>query len=194
MASYDPRTALIVVDVQNDFADPNGSLYVAGGEHVVARVNEEIASALEAGAPVFYTQDWDPPHTPHFAPDGGIWPVHCVRDTWGAQFHPALRIEGETVRKGSNGEDGYSGFTMRDPKTSDETPTPLRDLLAERGVERTVVVGIATDYCVKETALDARRLDFDTVVVRDAVAAVNLEHGDGAKALAELAQAGAHLE
>ena len=194
MASYDPRTALIVVDVQNDFADPNGSLYVAGGEHVVARVNEEIASALEAGAPVFYTQDWHPPHTPHFAPDGGIWPVHCVRDTWGAQFHPALRIEGETVRKGSNGEDGYSGFTMRDPKTSDETPTPLRDLLAERGVERTVVVGIATDYCVKETALDARRLDFDTVVVRDAVAAVNLEHGDGAKALAELAQAGAHLE
>lgn len=194
MASYDPRTALIVVDVQNDFADPNGSLYVTGGEHVVARVNEEIASALEAGAPVFYTQDWHPPHTPHFAPDGGIWPVHCVRDTWGAQFHPALRIEGETVRKGSNGEDGYSGFTMRDPKTSDETPTPLRDLLAERGVERTVVVGIATDYCVKETALDARRLDFDTVVVRDAVAAVNLEHGDGAKALAELAQAGAHLE
>ena len=194
MASYDPRTALIVGDVQNDFADPNGSLYVAGGEHVVARVNEEIASALEAVAPVFYTQDWHPPHTPHFAPDGGIWPVHCVRDTWGAQFHPALRIEGETVRKGSNGEDGYSGFTMRDPKTSDETPTPLRDLLAERGVERTVVVGIATDYCVKETALDARRLDFDTVVVRDAVAAVNLEHGDGAKALAELAQAGAHLE
>ena len=194
MASYDRQTALIVVDVQNDFADPKGSLYVAGGDQVVERVNEEIASALEAGAMLLYTQDWHPSHTPHFAQDGGIWPVHCVRETWGAEFHPVLRIDGETVRKGSNGEDGYSGFTMRDPAGGHETPTPLRTLLGERDIERLVVVGLATDYCVKETALDACRLGFDTTVLRQAIAAVNLEAGDGPRALAAMEQAGAHVE
>ena len=88
MTFYDERTALVVVDVQNDFADPSGSLYVREGEQVVPVVNAEIAQAVAAGALTVYTQDWHPPHTPHFKQDGGIWPVHCVEDTWGSAFHP----------------------------------------------------------------------------------------------------------
>ncbi|NIS29836.1 MAG: isochorismatase family protein, partial [Actinobacteria bacterium] len=90
----------------------------------------------------FYTQDWHPPHTPHFEKDGGIWPVHCVRDTWGAELHPDLRVERPAVRKGANGEDGYSGFTMRDPVSGETVPTELEPLLREAAIERTVVVGL----------------------------------------------------
>jgi nicotinamidase/pyrazinamidase len=159
----------------------------------VARVNLEIGRALRGGATVVYTQDWHPPSTPHFEKDGGIWPVHCVADSWGAEFHPRLRLAGEVVRKGSNGEDGYSGFTMRDPLSGEETPTALEGMLRERGVGRVVVVGLATDYCVNATVLDARRLGFETSVVVDACAAVNLEPEDGAEALAGMQAAGAEL-
>jgi nicotinamidase/pyrazinamidase len=192
MSRYDTRTALIVVDVQNDFADPSGSLSVAGGEGILPRVNAEIASARNVGASVVYTQDWHPEVTAHFAKDGGIWPVHCVRDTWGAQLHPALDAHSDEprVRKGSNGEDGYSGFTMRDPVSGEEMPTELEAILRERGIERVVVLGLATDYCVKASALDASRLGFETTVVGEAIAAVNLEPHDGERALSELAEAG----
>ncbi|MFI5254221.1 MAG: isochorismatase family protein, partial [Candidatus Limnocylindrales bacterium] len=122
---YGRRTALLVVDVQNDFADPAGSLSVAGGEAVVGAASAEVAAALRAGSPVVYTQDWHPPSTPHFAKDGGIWPVHCVAGTWGAEFHPGLAVAGPVIRKGSHGEDGYSGFTMRDPLTGETVPTGL---------------------------------------------------------------------
>lgn len=182
------------MDVQNDFADPRGSLYVKGGERVVQAVNAEIDAALAAGSPVFYTQDWHPPSTPHFEKDGGVWPVHCVQGTWGAELHPDLKVQGEIVRKGTGGEDGYSGFTVRDPQTGEETPTRLADLLRERNVSRVVVVGLATDYCVKETALDAVRLGFDTTVLRGAVAAVDLKTGDGDRALQEVEAAGGHVE
>src|SRR5688500_14925109 len=113
MARYDERTALIVTDVQNDFADAKGSLYVSGGERVVAAVNEEIGAALAEGAAIVYTQDWQPPDTPHFEKDGGVWPVHCVAESWGAELHPALRrVDGaELVRKGTSGDDGYSAFS-----------------------------------------------------------------------------------
>ena len=146
MADYDTKTALIVVDVQNDFADPAGSLYVPAGEDVVARVNEEIAAAVTAGSVVVYTQDWHPPATPHFQSGGGVWPVHCVRETWGAEFHPALDVAGEVVRKGSGAEDGYSGFTTRDATSGEEHPTELASLLHERGAERVIIAGLATDY------------------------------------------------
>ncbi|MGZ3642072.1 MAG: isochorismatase family protein [Candidatus Limnocylindrales bacterium] len=183
---YDEFSALVVVDVQNDFADPQGSLYVAGGEEVVRAVDREIAAARAAGALVVYTQDWHPADTPHFAKDGGVWPVHCVQDSWGAEFHPGLDVDGPVVRKGANGEDGYSGFTMRDPVSGETTPTELADLLRQRRIERVVVVGLATDYCVKATAIDARMLDFATTVVADAIAAVNLRPGDGERAIREL--------
>ena len=191
---YDTTTALIVVDVQNDFADPAGNLSVAGGDAIVPYVNGQIAAALAGGAFVAYTQDWHPPSTPHFAKDGGPWPVHCVAGTWGAAFHPALTADaGPSVRKGANGEDGYSGFTMRDPLKGATVPTELDGLLRGRGIRRVVVCGLATDYCVRATALDAAALGYQTSVLVDGVRAVDLQPGDGAGALAELVGAGVEL-
>jgi nicotinamidase/pyrazinamidase len=191
MAKYDPETALIVVDMQNDFADPAGSLYVRGGEQVVPVVNREIELAAATGAAVVYTQDWHPESTPHFAKDGGIWPVHCVQGTWGAEFHPQLHIEGEVVRKGSGGEDGYSGFSMRSPETGEERPTQLEELLRERGIRRVVVAGLATDFCVKETVLDAAERGFEVGLLAEAVRAVELEPGDAQRAMDDIYRAGA---
>jgi nicotinamidase/pyrazinamidase len=196
MQRYGPGTALIVVDVQNDFADPAGSLSVRGGDAIVPTVDGEIADAMTAGAFVVATQDWHPMVTPHFAKDGGIWPVHCVADTWGAMLHPdlALPFSAPRVRKGANGEDGYSGFTMRDPTTGETTPTELEGLLRDAGVERVTVVGLATDYCVKATALDAVRLGFATTVLTDAIAAVDLAPADGDNALEEMRAAGVTID
>jgi nicotinamidase/pyrazinamidase len=188
---FDPSTALVVVDVQNDFADPSGSLSVSGGERVVDTVNTLVGEAVSSGALVVYTQDWHPPTTPHFAKDGGIWPVHCVADSWGARLHPRLVVAGPVVHKGISGEDGYSGFTCRDPVTGETTSTDLEVVLGARAVERVVIVGLATDYCVLATALDALSLGFATTVVRDAVAAVDLRAGDGDRALVSMAEAGA---
>ena len=98
MPELDPSTALIVVDVQNDFADPAGGLSVAGGDAIIPTVNGEISMALSNGAIVVATLDWHPATTPHFAKDGGIWPVHCVEDTWGAALHPDLRIPPKRAR------------------------------------------------------------------------------------------------
>jgi nicotinamidase/pyrazinamidase len=190
MTRYDDQTALVVVDMQNDFAAPNGSLSVRGGVDVVEVVNTEVAAARWAGAVRIYTQDWHPESTPHFAKDGGSWPVHCVAWSWGAAFVNGLDVDGPSVRKGTGGEDGYSGFTVRDPQDGRATPTELEQLLRDRGVERVVIVGIATDYCVKETALDAVRLGFTTVVRRDGVRAVDVASGDGDEALTAMAAAG----
>jgi nicotinamidase/pyrazinamidase len=192
--TYDPHTALLVVDVQNDFADPQGSLHVQGAEEIVPLINSEIEQARAAAAKVIYTQDWHPPSTPHFKKDGGIWPVHCVKESWGAALHPDLDVDGPIVRKGSNGEDGYSAFSMRDPETGDTTPTELAGLLAEAAVTRLVVVGLATDYCVRATVLDARRHGYPATVIENAVRAVNLESRDGEKAVEEMLAAGALLE
>jgi nicotinamidase/pyrazinamidase len=194
MPPYDGTTALIVVDVQNDFADPKGSLYVAGGERVVPVANREVEQALTARSLVIYTADWHPQTTPHFRKDGGIWPVHCVQGTWGAKFHPDLQIKGEVVRKGVRGEDGYSGFTIRDPATGEETKTPLEEMLRKARIERIALLGLATDYCVKETALDGVKLGFETTVLREGVRAVDLQPGDGDRALDQMAQAGVRLE
>jgi nicotinamidase/pyrazinamidase len=191
---FDPRTALLVVDVQNDFADPAGSLSVRGGHEIIPFVNDRIREAEAAGALVVYTQDWHPAHTPHFAQDGGIWPVHCVGGTWGAAFHPDLVVDGPTVRKGSNGEDGYSGFTMRDPVTGETMPTELDGLLRAAGVERVVVCGLATDYCVKATALDAAAAGYATSVLARGIAAVDLQPGDGDRALDEMRAAGVEID
>lgn len=195
MHRYDRATALIIVDVQNDFADPDGGLSVPGGASVIPVINDEIAMASAAGALVVATQDWHPEMTPHFARDGGVWPVHCVAGTWGAELHPELVLPGDAprIRKGANGEDGYSGFTMRDPVTGETLPTELQSMLRDQGIARVVVVGLATDYCVKATALDAAGLGFDTAILTDAIAAVGIEPGDGARALDELRDAGVDL-
>ncbi len=191
--AYDSRTALVVVDVQNDFADPEGSLYVQGGEEVATEINHQIARARAAGAAVYYTADWHPERTPHFQTDGGIWPVHCVAGTWGAEFHPDLVVDGPVIRKGSHGEDGYSGFTMRDPESGAEMSTELDRLLREAGIERLVVVGLATDYCVRATALDGLTNGYEVHLLRPAIRAVNLQEGDGERAIEEVVDAGAEL-
>ncbi len=193
MTRYDEKTALIVVDVQNDFADPRGSLYVRGGEDVVPLINDEIRAARSGGSLVVYTQDWHPSSTPHFQKDGGIWPVHCVQETWGAELHPALEVVGDVIRKGTDGRDGYSGFTVRDPRSGDTEGTQLEPILTERGTERVVVVGLATDYCVKETAIDAASKGFGTTVLLNATRPVDLQEGDGERAVASMRAAGAEV-
>ena len=193
---FDERTALVVVDMQNDFAHPEGSLYVEGGDEVVTAVNDRIAEATAAGATVVYTQDWHPESTPHFEKDGGIWPVHCVAGTPGAEFHPDLDVVEGTIRikKGVGGEDGYSAFNIRDPESGVESATGLADQLRELNVHNVVVLGLALDYCVKETALGAVSEGFETVVLADGTSAVNLSPGDGSRAVAELVATGASVE
>ena len=186
---YDGRTALLVVDVQNDFADPSGSLTVPGAGAVITAVNSEVEAAADAGAAIVYTQDWHPPRTPHFVTDGGPWPVHCVRGTWGADLHPALTVKGGFILKGVGGEDGYSGFTMR-AHDGTESSTGLDELLRDNAIEKVVIVGLALDYCVKATALDAVERGYGCAVVREATAPVEVSPGDGAAAEAELAAAG----
>jgi len=195
LADYDRRTALIIVDVQNDFADPRGSLYVRGGDSVLPFINSEIERARESGALVVYSQDWHPRTTPHFQKDGGVWPVHCVADSWGAEFYPGLTVgEGaESIKKGSGGEDGYSVFSVRDPQTGATSSTRLESLLRARDIARVVIAGLATDYCVKDTVLDALRLGFPVVVLNEGIRAVDLQPGDGEKAVESMRGAGAEV-
>ena len=195
MPRFDAHTALILVDIQNDFADPTGVLAVSGADAVVRAANELIAAAQAGGSTIVYTQDWHPERTAHFVTDGGPWPVHCVADSWGAQLHADLcAAAGPVVQKGVDGADGYSGFTTRDVLSDNLRPTGLEALLRERQIGAAVVVGLATDYCVKATALDAAALGFATTVVGRAVAAVDLAAGDGEAALAELEAAGVVIE
>lgn len=189
---YNESTALIVVDVQNDFADPGGSLYVEGGEDAIPFINAEIEEAVRNGATVVYTQDWHPEVTSHFQKYGGVWPIHCVAGTKGAEFHPDLDvIDGAmVVRKGVGGEDGYSAFNLRDPESGEITPTGLAEGLD--GIEDVVVVGLALDYCVKDTAVDATD-HFNTTVLASGCRPVDLEPGDGARAVAEMVSAGVSI-
>ncbi|MDP9021330.1 MAG: isochorismatase family protein [Actinomycetota bacterium] len=193
--TYDERTALIVVDTQNDFTHPDGNLYVDGGDKAVPAINAEIDRARQAGAFVVYTQDWHPQSTPHFEKDGGVWPVHCVEDSWGSQFYDDLTVvdDAPVVRKGTEGGDGYSGFSVRDPESGEESATQLDAILREQGIERVVVVGLAQDYCVKETAVDAAKKGYATTVVSEATRAVNLQPGDGEKALEDMREDGVRI-
>jgi nicotinamidase/pyrazinamidase len=194
--TYHSTTALIVTDVQNDFTDPEGGLYVPGGEETVPAINAEIAAARDAGATIVYTQDWHPPTTPHFEKDGGVWPVHCVHDSWGAAFHPELDVvpDAPVVRKGVEGGDGYSAFSVRHPISGDEWETDLGRILEDAGARRLVVVGLAGDWCVRSTALDGRDLGYEVVVPLALTRMVELHPGDGDRAVAELREAGVEVE
>ena len=189
------NTALIVVDVQNDFVDSEGNLYVTGAEAVVGNINAKIADARSEGRLIVYTQDWHPEVTPHFAKDGGIWPVHCVGDSWGAEFYRELEVVpgAEFVKKGTGGEDGYSGFSVRDPETDAATDTAMENILRSHDITGVDIVGIATDYCVKETALDAINRGFSTCVYRNCMKGVDLEPGDSEAAIDAMASAGVEV-
>jgi nicotinamidase/pyrazinamidase len=154
-------------------------------------VNRYLDRFEAAGAPVFLTRDWHPVVTQHFQAYGGVWPPHCVQGTRGAEFHPRLAppAEAVVVSKGMNPEeDAYSAFQASDP-----AGRPLRDVLQEQGVRRLYVGGLATDYCVRATALDALRAGFEVVVLTDAIGAVDLQPGDGTRALEQMREAGARL-
>ncbi|MGH4017440.1 MAG: isochorismatase family protein [Pseudonocardiaceae bacterium] len=190
---FDDRSALVVVDVQNDFADPRGGLYVQGGDQIVRTINGLVAAARAADAIVVYTQDWHPSRTPHFVTDGGPWPVHCVQGSWGAELHPDLEVAGPVVRKGTGGEDGYSGFTARDVHTGERVPTDLDGILRQHEIARVVVVGLAQDVCVRDTALDARLRGYDTTVLLAATRPVNLVPEDDRTANEAMTAAGVTL-
>jgi nicotinamidase/pyrazinamidase len=179
-----PKQALIVVDVQNDFC-PGGTLAVAHGDEVVEPLNQQIDEFLERGAPVYKSRDWHPPTTKHFKAYGGTWPMHCVQNTRGAEFHPALRDDPRitVVSKGLGDTDCYSAF--------DETD--LAAQLEEQGVKEVVVGGLATDYCVKNTVLDALKQGFKVKLLENATRAVDLQPGDGDRAIEEMRAAGAEI-
>jgi len=176
--------ALIVVDVQNDFC-PGGALAVAHGDEVVAPLNCLIEDFLARGELAVKSRDWHPAPTKHFAAYGGTWPVHCVQHTRGAEFHPDIIDDPRivVVSKGMGDEDNYSAFDG----------TNLAALLRERGIEEVWVGGLATDYCVKNTVLDAVREGFKVRAVEDAMRPVNLQPDDGAHAIDEMCRAGAKV-
>jgi len=179
-----PNQALIVVDVQNDFCS-GGTLAVPHGDEVIEPLNKLIDEFLERGAPVYKTRDWHPPTTKHFAAYGGTWPVHCVQNTRGAEFNPALRDDPriDVISNGLGDSDCYSAF--------DETDLATR--LQQQNVEEVVVGGLATDYCVKHTVLDALKYGFKVKAVENAMRAVDLQPGDGERAIDEMRDAGAEI-
>ena len=185
-----PDQALVVVDMQHDFFDPGGSLYVRGGEDVIDPINKAIEQTRAAGGLVVYTQDWHPEETPHFADFGGLWPVHCVIDSHGATLHPELPIEGPVVRKGSGPEDGYSGFSVLHLPSGQNRETELSGILDENGIMAITVVGLAGDWCVKSTAIDGVRLGYRVTVPLSMTRFVELNPGDTEVAIAQMRAAG----
>lgn len=180
-----PRSALLVVDVQRDFC-PGGSLAVPQGDKVVPVLNEAIARFQARHLPILATRDWHPRGHVSFRERGGPWPAHCVQNSTGAQFHPELRLpqEAALISKGTNAdEEAYSGFQG----------TTLAEQLRATRVERVFVGGLATDYCVKATALDALKEGFQVFVLEDAVRGVEVQKGDSARALEEMVRHGAVL-
>lgn len=181
------KEALIEVDVEKDFC-PGGSLAVKDGDQVVEPLNQVSSAIRRRKGKVFVTRDWHPAVTTHFAKYGGLWPEHCVQNTEGAKFHPRLNIEDAVVvvSKGmGEAEDAYSGFDART-----EDGKSLGALLKEAGVGKVYIGGLATDYCVKATAIDAVKNGFVTTLLADACRAVNINPGDEEKAIREMAEAG----
>jgi len=180
--------ALVIIDVQNDFC-PGGALAVADGDRVVAALNRYIERFEKSGRPVFATRDWHPQKTKHFKAYGGLWPAHCIQGTTGAEFRPDLRLAPDVVivSKGmAADEESYSGFDGIDARG-----TALAELLRARGIGRIFVGGLATDFCVKHTVLDGLKRGFHVILREDAARAVNLQAGDGERAVGEMVRAGA---
>jgi len=187
VAAFGPGDGLLLIDPQNDFC-PGGSLPVPEGDQVMPVLNAWAAAATAAGAPIFVSRDWHPPRTTHFQALGGVWPPHCVQGTPGAAFHPDLHLPPDVtiVSKGMGEmEDAYSAFQARD-----EQGRPLASLLRERGVDHLYVMGLATDYCVKASALGGLEAGVRVTAVADGMRAVNLQPTDGEQAIAELKAAG----
>jgi nicotinamidase/pyrazinamidase len=174
--------ALLVIDFQNDFTPPDGALAVGGGDEIAGPV-QRLAERFHL---VFATRDWHPPDHSSFETEGGPWPVHCVQGTHGAELHPAMadvKVEALVDVGRERGDQGYSGFEKSE----------LAERLRERGVTDLYVCGLATDYCVRASAIDARHEGFDVTVVSDAIRAVEVQPGDGRRALDDMREAGARV-
>jgi nicotinamidase/pyrazinamidase len=182
--------ALLLIDVQYDFCS-GGSLPVPAGDEVIPVLNQYLEIAGSASIPVFASRDWHPASTRHFASGGGLWPSHCVQGTHGAEFHHDLHLPGSAriVTTGDSSEDeGYSAFEGRL-----DDGTTLAEGLHSAGVTRVFVGGLATDYCVLHTVLDALQSGFETLYLEDGSRAVELKPGDGQRAVADMVAAGAHI-
>jgi nicotinamidase/pyrazinamidase len=183
-------SALLIVDVQNDFC-PGGSLAVPDGDAVVPVLNRYIALFQAKGRPILASRDWHPAQTTHFRAYGGIWPPHCVQQTEGAAFHPDLQLPPQAVilSKGMDpARDAYSVF-----QAVTAAGTPCHDYLQQTGINHLFVGGLATDYCVKASVLDARQLGLAVTLLTDGIRGVNLQPDDAERAMAEMTGAGAML-
>lgn len=181
--------ALLIVDVQNDFC-PGGALAVKEGDQVVPTLNRYIEIFAENKKPIIASRDWHPARTRHFKDFGGVWPVHCVQNTSGAAFHPALRLppDASVVSKGMDpSQDSYSAF-----QAIDAHGRGLKEILKDLGVKELWIGGLATDYCVKASVLDALK-DFDVKLLTDAIKGVELQPGDSRKAVEEMVAKGAEI-
>jgi nicotinamidase/pyrazinamidase len=182
------RKALVVVDVQNDFS-PGGSLGVPGGDKIIPAVNKYIKIFSKKKFPVFATRDWHPPRTSHFKDFGGAWPAHCIQGTRGAQFHPKLKLNPNAtlLYKGTDPDkDGYSAFHAQELSGRD-----FARILEMEGIKEIYIAGLATDYCVKFTALEALKRGFKVKILLDAVKGVDLKPKDSEKAVKEIVKKGA---
>jgi len=183
--------ALLLVDVQKDFCE-GGKLAVSEGDQIVPVLNQYIEEFKAAHLPVFATRDWHPEQTIHFNTGGGVWPPHCIQGTAGAEFQPDLALFEDVVIISAGtrpDEQGFSGFEGKDGAGK-----PLLDLLHGQGVERLFVGGLATDYCVRSTVLDALRLGFRVVLIKDAIRGVDLKSGDSQRAIEEMIREGAVIK
>lgn len=182
------RPALLVVDVQNDFC-AGGTLAVPESARVIASLNRRLEQATAAGITVFASRDWHPAETTHFAPFGGPWPVHCVAGTSGARFHRDLHLPPDVVVVSKGQDPGSPGYSAFDGQTADGTP--LGEALRQRGVTHLYVGGLATDYCVRHSVLDALAAGLQVTVLGDAIAGVDVHPGDVQRAIAEMRSHGA---
>jgi nicotinamidase/pyrazinamidase len=182
------KKALLIVDVQNDFC-PGGALGVPAGHKIVPTINKYIKIFSKKKYPVFATRDWHPVKTTHFKDFGGIWPVHCIQDTKGAAFHPDLKLPKEAILlyKGMNpNKDCYSAFHAEDVNGVD-----LYGWMKRLDIRELYIAGLATDYCVKYTAIDALRHGFKVRILMDAIQGVNLKPDDSDEAIKKITKMGA---
>ena len=184
------KAALLIVDVQNDFC-PAGALPARGGDRIVPALNRYLAEARARDIPVYASRDWHPEVTNHFKAHGGEWPPHCIQGTSGAQFHPDLKLPGDAVVISKGDEPDRPGYSAFDGHTV-EGKTLLDDL-RDRHIGRVYLAGIATDYCVKATALDALHAGLQVHILSNAITGIDVRPGDADRALDEMSEAGARI-
>jgi len=182
------KKALLIVDVQNDFC-PGGALAVPEGDKIIPPLNKYIKIFSKAKLPIFASRDWHPVRTKHFRDFGGVWPAHCIQNTRGASFHPKLKLSKNTIilSKGMGSEkDSYSAFQVEDSRGM-----KLLNLLNLFGIKELYVGGLATDYCVKSSVIDAAKFGFKVRLLMDAIKGVNLKPQDSEKSIREMVKNGA---